>query len=1797
MRWLLFALALSSAFAADEIQIDPKDGSLDAYSSMRVFFPKDMVMADKIDAKDAQSPIVSQPEVNAEFIWRTQSQGVWSVNGPRVPGVTYRFTLRPELKDLEGNALAQANWSAEFATDPLRVDSYYGERTRLSSQPQIALEFNYLINLNSIPGGAWIQDRATRQRFPVEVMLNRPTAEGISEVVEEVKLTELPASLEFRVRPRDPLPVGRGFDLVVDGVTDSFAGKTMPYPRVFPLGQTRSLEVDYVAARNWPTDQPQIEIKFKTPIKDGILPLTAIKVTPAVSGMHFRVAGEGVFIEGKFDIAQKYRVEISTAVRDDRGYSLAAPSIWGATFAPKVATLLFPEGEIRQRSSLGLRFALLQVNTGAVTWKLARVPAEKLAEVAALGANIPKNGDSLLIEKLGIETVGRGELPASGNDKEELRKIEWKPATPLLGGAYLFEASASNSAGGTVANRSLIYFSEYSLTQKSSPDKTWIRVAGMSDGQPVKGVEVQLVTKDLSAIASAATDDKGIAIFPGSSLVGARYLMAKTPDASTVLPLEPRVSFPSGSLRQEPLESQSGVIFTDRPLYRPGQEVKIKGMLRARDAGTLKIAAGEALTWEIRRRDEVLATGKTKLSADGGWDAAWNIPVQGALGEYSVRCLVNGKRAGDAAEFSVEEYRNPPFVVSCEGPEKNFGKSTVQVSSEYFHGAPNVSSLVRWTAEWITVSSEDEFKRTDEYSKLTKEPTFSMEAHGESALDANGRITLSCEPPFTDPGNRTRASVYWKVEVTGPDGQTIGNRFIQSVELNPVSLGVITMEGKPGELAFELNAAANAPGAVVPAQAKAELFLVQTKSVKERIAPHIYRYRNTDEFVPTISQTVPATGNLVFKPKPPGRYVLVISPLEGNGAIVVSEESWLAAPGEAEVPVRSDDSLKVVPPDEKNPATVGKVAKFQIQAPSPGIAWVSVETNTVLDTYTMAIDGNATSIEVPIKPEYEPNAFVSVYLLRPGGADNLPGEMFGYTNVDVANPSRELKIAASVERSDYEPRQTVRGSVAVTADGQPVANAEVAIYAVDDSVLKLGDWSLPEFLSTFFPDRDYGVVTYLALRRLIDKIGQESLTQKGFTVGGGGKDEFSPAAFTRKDFKPLILWLPAAKTDARGTVNFECETPDNLTRFRVVALGQTRQNQFGAGDTTFTVSKKLLIEPALPRFLREGDEVELRAVARQKVSENDPLKITCEVGEGLQLLGEGTAEAIAPRDVPAVAKFKAKVLPGTKSVWVKFAARSTNDAKLEDSVEVTLPVASPNIQVAESVAGKWTGPNFAAGEHSRSDWKDANGQFSLTLSTSPYLTKLMGIPYLLEYPHGCFEQKSSRLLTYTALSQLLAFIPESDAQRENYGKIIEESLQEFSVSLLPDKTLPFWPNGTDGNLYVTIQSTWALLEASNAGFTVPDELYESLAETVQKVITRHTRETAEPSLRAFALFVVSQFEDLDVEAFNAAVEELYLQRDKLNDEGRALLALALYFNETHSEWQEQLVREIPDVVNDRRFDPRTFASTTRSEAMAIWAKLAIHPDKNQKALRERLDYLMESSQSLSTQENLWLLLAFNELIASQKIPALANAASPKVDAVSSNAASGSWNDQDLAKIAEFTIRKLGKTGKGTFVVQASRQLPLKDQQPLTNGMRLSRVIKNLTDPARTGSPEAPLQLGDEILISYRIQSDKSQSYLALEDALPAGLEMVNPNLAMFAKTFSIPDEPGLETAMLSHSEMRDKQTNLYFDDFPAGSASYAVLARATSAGTFAWPSTQISPMYDSRFQARTAPSQCVVVSK
>ena len=182
------------------------------------------------------------------------------------------------------------------------------------------------------------------------------------------------------------------------------------------------------------------------------------------------------------------------------------------------------------------------------------------------------------------------------------------------------------------------------------------------------------------------------------------------------------------------------------------------------------------------------------LRADGM--AHGRSPMDSPVGEFVLKAVIGGQPTSPA-RFQIQEFRNPPFSVICENlAAKRPAESVISVQSQYFHGAPNAGSVVKWTATWVSDSTDgeyhggDDWTRVDSYSEHAKPPDFTAESSGEAVLDAVGSVVLRCDAPFKDPGNRARCQVIWRVDVTGPDGQTITGGTTQDVAMAAVLLGI-----------------------------------------------------------------------------------------------------------------------------------------------------------------------------------------------------------------------------------------------------------------------------------------------------------------------------------------------------------------------------------------------------------------------------------------------------------------------------------------------------------------------------------------------------------------------------------------------------------------------------------------------------------------------------------------------------------------------------------------------------------------------------------------------------------------------------------------------------------------------------------------------------------------------------------------------------------------------------------------------------------------------------------------------
>ncbi len=276
---------------------------------------------------------------------------------------------------------------------------------------------------------------------------------------------------------------------------------------------------------------------------------------------------------------------------------------------------------------------------------------------------------------------------------------------------------------------------------------------------------------------------------------------------------------------------------------------------------------------------------------------------------------------------------------------------------------------------------------------------------------------------------------------------------------------------------------------------------------------------------------------------PAGHYLVEVKAKDASGRAVISSLDFeVSAPAAIGRNYRNDVQL-TLKPDRKSYAP-GDTAEILVAAPFSGTAYVSVEREKVLRSFTTRLEGNAPSIRVPLEPGDVPNVFVSVTLVR--GADECPRKVkepeyrIGFCDLEVAQPQSRLAVTVTPGATNCLPAQPVDVTVQIAdAAGSPVSGAEVVLYAVDEGILQLTDYGLPDPHSFFYATRPLGVQTSISLPNLLAE-DPEALRfeNKGYLGGDGGE-----ISRIRKDFLACAFWNAALTTDGQGNAQSPASRP------------------------------------------------------------------------------------------------------------------------------------------------------------------------------------------------------------------------------------------------------------------------------------------------------------------------------------------------------------------------------------------------------------------------------------------------------------------------------------------------------------------------------------------------------------------------------------------------------------------------------------------------------------------------------
>ncbi|HEY2343828.1 MAG TPA: alpha-2-macroglobulin family protein, partial [Chthoniobacteraceae bacterium] len=922
-------------------------------------------------------------------------------------------------------------------------------------------------------------------------------------------------------------------------------------------------------------------------------------------------------------------------------------------------------------------------------------------------------------------------------------------------------------------------------------------------------------------------------------------------------------------------------------------------------------------------------------------------------------------------------------------------------------------------------------------------------------------------------------------------------------------------------------------------------------------------------------------GPFAFTAGKPGEYLIEVSAKDAGGRpIVTTTNLFVYGPSETVWNYRNPFQIDLVP--DKESYLVGDRAIILVKTPISGDALVTVERENVRRSFVERLSGNAPAIEIPLEQSDAPNVYVSVMLLR--GADESthqikkPEYRVGYARLTVERPEAKLRVYVQPDRPTHEPGEPVAISAEVLDHlGKPVSDAELTLYAVDEGVLSLTGYETPDLSTYFNAERGLAVYTGLTLPQLLSEDPDErQYANKGFLVGGGGEDRI------RKNFLACAFWAGTLKTGPDGRVTANFTAPDGLTRYRLMAVAQTAKNQFGSGESSLEINKPVMIEPAPPRFGNVGDKMLLRALVHNTTDFAGRAEIDFVLDDTVSAQETHRPIELAARGSAAV-DLPVEFVKAGEAVWKwKLSFLAADGATVfHDAAEVKLHVGYPTPATREvrlvKVNQRETNlldqiePKLLQG---------AAGTVTVSISNSRVLELGEAIHDLLHYPYGCVEQTTSSTLPWITLRDFRDSLPDLRESDENIERMVAAGVNRLLTMQTESGGLAYWPGETQPLLWASAYGGLGLIEAKNAGYSVPKENLERLWSYMREALrgAAEANEPAQFSERCLALYTLA----LAGRAEPAYQEVLFEKRAQLSRENRSLLALAILRSGGARSMAAELLDSIENApVNAEDF--HWFGSESRAIATELLASVRFDP-KGAEVQRLVADLFARSAHGrwLTTQGNAWAILAFAEYVRESK--SLAEKVSGDV-ICGADTKTFSIDKENHAVRVVWPLSAAAKAGGISIVdpeeescfaeVQIESHPSMIEESQSEHGYTLSRHYYKLSRDGKL-EPLHDLTVGDRVVVALDLEVKDFAEYLALDDSLPAVLEAINPAF----KTQATTDGDLVNGNWFDdYHELRADRALFFRDHIWPGNYTICYLARVRAAGTVTAPAARVQEMY------------------
>ncbi len=1494
-------------------------------------------------------------------------------------------------------------------------------------------------------------------------------------------------------------------------------------------------------------------------------------------------------------------------------------------------------------------------------------------EEPAFATNMPKQ-----IQLLGSPLVSRlvplpmkdrmGNLRFGLDLKALLMKIsgEAQPGTYLLGYRKIGSSTQRNYARIQVTDLSLSTVEEDSAVN--------FVVTSLSTGEPMVGAQVIVEgryssdsEKVWNSIISGVTDSTGQYRYVHGKEIKAglrRIVVSHEGDVLTLNPAKPPPHFLDNHwyssrrgwlawLGQDPRHIKDqpvrkAHIFTERPVYRPEEPVHIKGYIRLRQMGNLVY---ELMSEKDRRRS---------LVVKGPGDKKWTYPLTlTEIGSFyhkfdekdlptgyyqaSVFDDVDQERLASVS-FEKESYRIPRFEIQLFGPDTvpTDRAFTLTMTADYYAGGRVVGQELTWQ---VTQYS-DSFGVPTEYAGFlfSTDQRFSdstpFRATGitkKEFTDENGSAMLELNPALEPDGSPRRYVV--EATVRGADEQSVTaaksvlaapafvlglklERFLKNtLIINPEVL-VLDHAGKPLEgLEFQLRLMHRQWHSYLK---ESDFTTGKAEYVTDVVDVPLMQQRLTSTAEPmTVSLPVAAAGV----------YIVEIAAQDRLGRRQnVSADLYVA--GDTAVAWEQPKANIFETTPDKTAYNPGEVANLLLKSPfQKARALIVVEGPKANQYHWVDIENGQGVFPIPISGDMTPRLPVHALLLRGRLVDVKRDDE---SSVDVGKPITMASTAwIRVNPRDNQlkielnhPAQALPGaSIPMTIrlsdlDDKPL-NGEVTLWLVDRAVFALGRERHLDPVPSFMDEVKAHIRIHDTRNELV---GDLTVNEN---PGGDGKlamrTTFAAEVTVRRNFRPVPYYNPLVRV-VNGVATLTIDLPDNLTDFAVRAVATDGAARFGYAKSVLSIRLPLIVQSALPRFVRPGDSFVAGGIGRVVEGEGGPGQVELQV-EGLAVDGEMRRSVNWVKDQPEQLYFPMKVTTSaladseTGQVKVQLAVKREIDGAM-DAFEVTLPVKndreSRRLETFVPIKPEETISFPALQEEPR----PGTVRQSVMLTYQPALVKMLaGLDYLARYQYGCVEQRISQLMPELALKDLLDQIGRG-ARAEASNLSIREIFTFLESVQHANGLYSYWP-GSDSYVSLTAYVVEFLLMAKAEGYEFDEKLLErglsglraSLRSDYSNFIDGSAYVERAEALNALAMaddFQASYAHDMLASALTmdlySKAKILYVFLTKASDETESINRL----NENLLESLVFALRNGEEVYQGLQYRTRSWGGLINSSEVKTLASVARSlyaaspADPKTQLLIDDLISRGEANGWGSTNANAAALLTLGEVVRLQTPSSgghqfvlqfgdesiemdTAGKTVSQVETVAASPGGLMWKSgpTDNLPYARLTLDYVPAAsgdqvvGKNEgFVVERRIQIVREDGEP--------PVVR----PVKTGKA-LELEMGTIVEEHIRVVNPEVRHYVAVAAPFAAGFEPMNPKLATAPKAAK---PAGTMTLAPDYAQYQDDQVIFYYDTLPKGTYDFYFRLKTGIAGSFVHPPAKVEMMYRETVRGRSDGTRIIVKS-